>query len=680
MATSGNKSAKVTDWDTLKFVWEEDSQSINNNNTVVAWELQLVSTAYGRIDSSGTKPWNVTVNGTKYSGNVSVAIANNTTRTLASGKTTIAHNSDGTKTFSYSFSQSFSGITFSGKALGTVSGSGSGTLDTIPRKSTLAASNGTLGTAQTLNVTRHSTSFTHTITYKCGTASGTICTKSSDTSISWTPPLSLANQNTTGTSVSVTFTITTYNGSTSLGSNTKTITCSIPASVKPSVERAFFDEASTAVPDGLSVQVKGVSKLSVQIQASGAYGSTIKKISSTIDGRTYTGANFTTNILTKAGSIDLDITVTDSRGRTATSGFIITVLDYTKPTIEATVSRCNSDGTANRSGTHLAVKFDSKIIDLYDQNTATYTVKYKKTTENEYGDAVPLTAYQNQLEVSGGVYIFPADASSSYDIVITATDEIDSFSKALVGKSIFKTWSIFKKGLGWAFGKIAELEGVLDIGFQTRFFGGILHMVLEPNTDLNDVRTPNTYVGANVSTYNYANCPLTTGTFTLEVVGMGEEGQVKQKLAYCHKTASRTWERIYYQGTWGEWICVSDFDGQLLWSGGYYMTSGHTIALAEPVSKQKSGIVLIFSEYVEGEAQNSSFHCRFIPKMMVSQHAGSAQCIQLSTSNLAIFATKYLYISDAKIVGHDNNGLTGTGTCGITYTNNRFILRYVIGV
>jgi hypothetical protein len=66
-------------------------------------------------------------------------------------------------------------------------------------------------------------------------------------------------------------------------------------------------------------------------------------------------------------------------------------------------------------------------------------------------------------------------------------------------------------------------------------------------------------------------------------------------------------------------------------------------------------------------------------KQVVAAHPGKAECIQLSTSNLAFFATKYLYIHDDKVVGHANNNATGTGACGITYTNNRFVLRYIIG-
>lgn len=678
MATSGSKSVTVTSWDTLKFSWSESSQSIVNNTTTISWKLELIAGSSGRISSTASKSWSVTINGTKYSGTNTVGISNNATKTLASGSTTITHNSDGTKTFSYSFSQQFS-ITFSGTSIGTKSGSGSGTLDTIPRKSTLAASNGTLGTAQTLTVTRQSTSFTHTITYKCGSATGTICTKSSSTSISFTPPLDLAKQNTTGTSVSIVFTITTYNGSTSLGSNTKTISCAIPV-LTPSCVLIVTD--ATGYKSTYSGYVQGKSKFKISVTASGQLGATIKSYKVVANGKTYTSASVTTGVIANSGSQTITVTVTDSRGRTNTKSTTVDVLAYSVPQIEFyNLSRCNADGTANQSGAYFNVKFLASVTSLNAKNTSKYTLKYKKTSDTSY-TSQELTDLENKYVVAAsiGTAIFPAETASSYDVVLTVADAFESISATKTGSSIKKLFSFLTKGLGIAFGKIAELENVLEVQFQTKLSGGILHPTLEPETDLDDIRTPNTYVGANVSSNNYSNCPLASGTFTLEVYGCGEEGQVHQIITACSKTNPLKYERFYYQGTWGNWLCTSDFDGTLLWSGGYYMTADHTATLSEAVSKQRNGIVLVFSEFVDGAAADQSFHCRYIPKVAISKHLGKAQCIQLSTSNLAYFATKYLYIFDDKITGHNNNSLTGTGTCGITYTNNRFVLRYVVGV
>ena len=676
MASSGSTSVAVTSWDTLKFSWEIISQSVANNTSTISWKLQLISGSDGRIDSSTSKKWSVTVNGTTYSGTNTVGIANNATKTLASDTTTIAHAENGTKTFSYSFSQQFA-ITFSGTSIGTKSGSGSGTLDTIARKSSLAASNGTLGTAQILTVSRQSSDFTHTITYACGSASGTIATKSSSTSVTWTPPLTLASQNTTGTSVNVTFTITTYTGSTTIGTSTKTISCSIPSSVKPTVSLAVSDAAGYSGTYGGYIQ--GLSKFKVVVTATGNQGSTIKAYKSTADGKTYTTASFTTDVIAGSGTLTISVTVTDSRGRTATASTTATVLAYTAPKITSlTVNRCDASGNSDTSGAYLAVVFSNSVTSLNSKNTATYTVQYKKTSASAYTTQT-LTNYAGQLSVSNGKFIFSADTASSYNIILTVADSFKSSSKTATGSSAKKLWSILQQGLGFAFGKVAELEGVLDIGFKTRFMGGILHPVLVENTDLNDIRTPNTYVGANVASNNYGNCPITKGTFTLEVLGAGVDGQVKQRLSVCSKTDSRIFERFYFESSWGEWICVSDYAGTLLWNGGYYMTAGHTINFSENVSKQKSGIVLVFSEYFDDKVQNQSFKCEFIPKKLIMANNGASYSFFMTTSNHAFVATKYMYIHTDHITGHDNNNKTFTNS-GITTTNSRFVLRYVIGV
>lgn len=96
--------------------------------------------------------------------------------------------------------------------------SGTHTLTTIPRASSVSATAVNLGSATTVSISRASSSFTHTLTYSFGSATGTIATKTSSTSVSWTPPLSLANQIPSATSGTCTITCTTYNGSTSIGS------------------------------------------------------------------------------------------------------------------------------------------------------------------------------------------------------------------------------------------------------------------------------------------------------------------------------------------------------------------------------------------------------------------------------------------------------------------------------
>lgn len=477
MAKSGSSSVSFTKYDDLVFSWWIISQSIENNNSVIGWKTELVSGSDGRIQHNYERPWNITVNGTAYSGMADINVANWETKTLASGTTTISHNTDGSKTFSYSFAQR-TDITFSGVFIGEVSGSGSGTLDTIPRKSSLSVSNGTLEKGQTLTVTKQASSFTHTITYYCGNTSGTICSKDSRTSIPWTPPKELAEQAPSANSVSVTLTITTYNGNTEVGQSSYNITCDIPYTntFVPVLMPTTSDAMGYATTYGGFVQ--GQSKLKVSITTYGAYGAWIKSVKTTFDGKSYTDKDFTTDVIKGSGSLKLEIIVTDSRERTSTAEYNITVLEYEYPKITAlTASRCNADGTLNPAGSYLLAKFSATVTPLNNKNRAVYYVGYKKTTETDH-TAVELTNLAGTYSVTNGTYVIPADPLFSHTVIFSVLDafKTDPPTRATTtGPSAKKFMSLLKKDgdiVGVAFGKIAEFENVFDIGWQVKFSGG----------------------------------------------------------------------------------------------------------------------------------------------------------------------------------------------------------------
>ena len=359
-------------------------------------------------------------------------------------------------------------------------------------------------------------------------------------------------------------------------------------------------------------------------------------------------------------------------------------LAYVKPRItNLSIGRCNRIETddvtyePSDNGTYVLISFDW-VCDR-EVSSIEISLEAPKSTISTSPSASGTSGSVDEI-------LSDVDAETTFTVSITVTDEVDYTTDISTLPGSKYSIDLLPEDKGIAFGKVAELEDVCDIGFQTRFFGGILHMYLEPETDLDDVRTPNVYVGANVSSNQYKHCPLVSGTFSLEVIGMGEDGQVKQRLTYCHKTDARIWERIYYGSTWnydedtdptGGWVCVSDFNGQLLWSGGKYMTSGHTAELSEPVSKQRSGIVLVFSLYQDGSAKNQEMFEFFVPKYTIQAHSGSGRNFNLC--GMFRNGVKYLYLYDDKIVGNDKNNLTLT-VGGITYDNSGYVLRYVIGV
>lgn len=123
-------------------------------------------------------------------------------------------------------------------------------------------------------------------------------------------------------------------------------------------------------------------------------------------------------------------------------------------------------------------------------------------------------------------------------------------------------------------------------------------------------------------------------------------------------------------------------ESKILWgedlTSGMYMTAGDTINLVEAVSAQKHGIVLVFCIYNGTDDTNHNWQSFFVPKQLVALST-SGHTFVLGSGKFTYTGTKYLYINDTSISGHDDNNLTGSNN-GITYANDKFVLRYVIGV
>lgn len=121
---------------------------------------------------------------------------------------------------------------------------------------------------------------------------------------------------------------------------------------------------------------------------------------------------------------------------------------------------------------------------------------------------------------------------------------------------------------------------------------------------------------------------------------------------------------------------------KILWgedsTSGMHMTADHEITLKEAVSVQRNGIVLVFCAYDGTGDTNYSWQSFFVPKRLVALTTLEHTFV-LSTGKFTYTGTKYLYINDTTIIGHADNNLTGSNN-GITYANNKFVLRYVIGV
>lgn len=425
MATSGYKDITVTKNHYIRFSWSLKSQSVANNTSSVAWNMKLVADKYGYMESSTAKSWSVTVNGSKYSGTVNITHDPGATLTLASGTTTITHNADGTKSFNYSFTQNIS-ITYAGSPIGSFTGSGSGTLTTIPRASTISATNAYIESASTITITRASSSFTHTLQYKIGsqTSYTTIVSKTKDTSYKWTIPTAAYSQvGSTGKTVSIVIKCITYNGSTNIGEKTKTITATCNASkcnptLAPIIEDA--GKISTVLTGDPDKVIKYYNNISYKIGATAKNGASIKSQKITVGTKSATAA---TGEIGYVDSNVFTITATDSRGFTSTTKVTKTLINYVKVTcnLSASATLDNSTNTATVKLTISGNWFNGSFGAMANAITVQY--RYK-TNSGSYGSWTSVTATKSGNTYKATKSITGLDYGSTFTIEARAYDTI----------------------------------------------------------------------------------------------------------------------------------------------------------------------------------------------------------------------------------------------------------------
>lgn len=111
------------------------------------------------------------------------------------------------------------------------------------------------------------------------------------------------------------------------------------------------------------------------------------------------------------------------------------------------------------------------------------------------------------------------------------------------------------------------------------------------------------------------------------------------------------------------------------------MNGSQTAYISQNLSTQQHGIVLVWQAYDNGSVKNWHFNYNFIPKWHALYKAGTGVSLWLTNDVGSQVASKYIYVYDDKLVGHDNNssGETSRGS-GINVTNNHWVLTCVLGV
>lgn len=443
----------------------QNSQSIDGNYSNVSGKITL-SWSYGSWDHNN-KTSTIKINGTTYSfttPNINPSRTSSGSQTLYTKTVNVYHNTDGTKTVSASCSVPT--VTSSG----TVTASASKTLTTIPRASTptRSAYSTNLGSAVTIYTNRASSSFTHTLTYKFGNASGTIAT-GVGTSFAWTIPKTLANQIPSATSGVGTIYCYTYSGSTHIGTKSVSFQAVVPntAEFKPSISNLKNAETIAGLAAKFGGYVQNKSKVNASMSVSTAYGSSIVTKTITIDGIAYSGTNVTSATLKNSGTRTITYYAKDARRRTYSTSISIAVLAYANPSpTSLTAYRCDVNGDFDDKGNYAKVEVSASISPVGDNNDIAYRVKYKKTSDSAYTTLnLPATAYS----IDTSVILSNIDINSRYNIVLEVQDYFMMVSREVVLPTAFTLMDFNADGTGIAFGKVSENSNELDVNLASKF-------------------------------------------------------------------------------------------------------------------------------------------------------------------------------------------------------------------
>ena len=267
------------------------------------------------------------------------------------------------------------GTTFTSGNTHQVTGNTNVVATSLPAKSDIAATDANIGATSVIAITRYNSSYRHTITYRFGSLSGTIVTKSNQTSIGWTVPTSFYAQIPDAKTGVCTLTCETFDGDTSFGTTTCTLTVTAAeANCAPTVSGVVTDTNSdtSALTGDSSALVLYRSTAHCVITATSRNGATIRATS--INGVTPTngsidisGSNLTSGTFT--------FSATDSRGYTTTITVTKDTVSYVSLTLNQVLHRpspTSGEISASFNGNYYNGSFGDK------NNTLKIQYRYRK--------------------------------------------------------------------------------------------------------------------------------------------------------------------------------------------------------------------------------------------------------------------------------------------------------------
>lgn len=302
-----------------------------------------------------------------------------------------------------------------------------------PLKSLVSATDANIGSTSSIIITRYNKSYTHTLTYNFGGLTGTIETKTTETTIPWPVPDAFYAKIPNDPDGICTITCTTYNGSTPLGSTTCTMIATAAknkCAPTVTVTAADSNEATIALTGDPQKIIRYHSDIEATADISSRNSANLIWLALECGNSGYTldlsgTTQKVTKTFTKVEGVDVFAEVIDSREYGATDRETdLTLIEYIKLTNNAEAVR--TEPTSDEVKVTAKGYYFNGSFGAVD-NTLKLQVRYKPKSKTEYDDtdawtdmAVTLdgNSYTAETTITGLVY------TQIYDIEVRASDQI----------------------------------------------------------------------------------------------------------------------------------------------------------------------------------------------------------------------------------------------------------------
>lgn len=430
MASSGSITGAYRGY-TLRADWSAVQNAAGNYSDVTVKRTLVIGSAYSLNIASRTNTCSV---GGVSQGYTSGSI-NQKGGSVLLGTTVhrVSHNADGTKTAQLTDTFNIN-ATIDGTKVGSITASGSISLDRIARNATIVTANDfTDDTNPTLTYSNPS-SFACDVSIEFAGGSITRAGAISGASGSYTMQLTdserttLRNASKDSPTLKATYVLkTTIDGTAYYSRAERKMNVVDAAPELGAVSYEDTNAATVAVTGDKYRIVQNHSTLAVKVPtATAKKGATIASYTIAFGGVSKT---VTSSGTVSLGAVDvsysqaLTVTAKDSRGFTASQSVQVTVDDYSAPTAVIDLHRLNNFEPTTY------ITASARYSYLNGKNSVTITAKFKKVSDSSYGTPIAL-----EDSVQSTV---TCDRDSAYDFVVTIADKLESTDYNLaLGKGI----------------------------------------------------------------------------------------------------------------------------------------------------------------------------------------------------------------------------------------------------